>query len=113
MAVTLIRLRGHREAARVAGELTRIQPEDSNDAYDAACYVSLCVPLAEKDAELPESQRQVVAERYADRAVDLLREAIRKGYTNAGHMKKDQHLDPLRRRADFKKLLADLEEKKK
>ncbi len=42
---------------------------------------------------------------------DELREftAMKAGYKDADHMKKDTDLDPLRGRDDFKKLLAELE----
>jgi hypothetical protein len=43
----------------------------------------------------------------------VLREAIQKGYKNVGHIKKDKDLDPLRSRADFQKLVAELEAKVK
>ena len=45
---------------------------------------------------------------YADRAMEMLHKAVKAGYTNAAHMAKDTDLDPLRDRADFKKLLASL-----
>ena len=38
--------------------------------------------------------------------------AVKAGYRDAAHMKKDTDLDPLREREDFKKLLAELEGKK-
>ena len=42
-----------------------------------------------------------------------LKQAVQNGYKNADHIKKDTDLDPLREREDFKKLLAELEEKAK
>ena len=49
------------------------------------------------------------ADADADRAIAWLRKAIAAGYTNVDHMKTDRDLDALRDRADFKKLLADLQ----
>ena len=43
----------------------------------------------------------------------LLSSATTTGALNASHMKTDASLDPLREREDFKKLLADLENKEK
>ncbi|HKI36902.1 MAG TPA: protein kinase [Gemmataceae bacterium] len=74
--------------------------KDPIDLYDTACATALCVPLADK----PETK-----EKYAARAVALLRQAIAKGYKDAAHVKTDSDLDALRPRDDFKKLLADLE----
>ena len=41
--------------------------------------------------------------------MDLLNHAVKAGYKDAAHMKKDTDLDPLRDREDFKKLMAELE----
>jgi hypothetical protein len=45
--------------------------------------------------------------------MDFLGQAIVEGYIDAGHMKKDTDLDPIRKREDFKKLIAKLEAKQK
>jgi hypothetical protein len=49
----------------------------------------------------------------AARAVELLRQAVAKGYRDVADMKKQPHLDSLRARADFRQLLAELEAKSK
>jgi serine/threonine protein kinase/tetratricopeptide (TPR) repeat protein len=46
---------------------------------------------------------------YADRAMELLYQAVKAGYKDAAHMKRNPNLAPLRDRDDFKMLLADLE----
>jgi hypothetical protein len=66
------------------------------------------VPLAEKDAWLPEARREELARGYADRAVDLLRRAVQAGWKDAGHLTTDPDLKPLRGRKDFGELLAGL-----
>ena len=48
-------------------------------------------------------------EPYAGRAVELLRQAVAKGYKDIAHLKRDKDLDALRQRGDFKLLLAGLE----
>jgi hypothetical protein len=50
-------------------------------------------------------------EECAARAVELLRKAVAKGYTDSGHVAEDGDFDPLRGRADFRKLAAELEAK--
>ena len=84
-----------------------------NDLYNAACFLSCCVPLAEQDDQLPEAQRKPLAQTYADRAMTILRQAVQNGYKDVDHLKKDTDLDPLRSCADFRKLIADLESKAK
>lgn len=44
-----------------------------------------------------------------ERAMEWLNMAVNEGYSNAAQMAKDKDLDPLRDRADFKQLLAKLE----
>jgi tetratricopeptide (TPR) repeat protein len=68
--------------------------------YEAACAHSRCAPLAEQPA---------AREQLAAQAVDLLRRAVGAGFQDAARLKKDADLDPLRRRTDFQKLLAEVE----
>ena len=58
--------------------------------------------------KLPEARRKDLAKSYGDRAVESLRQAIAKGYKDAGQIKKDKDLDPLRQRDDFRKVVAEL-----
>jgi tetratricopeptide (TPR) repeat protein len=85
----------------------------SADAYNAARFLSLCVPIVAKHDKLDARQRQEAAQFYADAAMKLLRDAVSKGYKDAPNMKKDTALDPLRQREDFQKLVAELEGKGK
>jgi len=86
--------------AIAAADLLADNAKAPGDWYDAACGYALCIPLADK-AE--------TKEKYAARAVELLRQAVAKGYKDVAQMKKDTDLDALRPRDDFKKLVADLE----
>jgi hypothetical protein len=83
------------------------------DAYDAACFLSQCVPVVAKHDKLDDKQREEAVQFYGDAAMKLLREAVSKGFKDVLHMKKDTDLDPLRQREDFQKLVAGLEEKLK
>src|SRR5262249_52430452 len=78
------------------------------DAYYAACFLSLCVPIVAKHDKLDATQRKEAAQLYGDAAMKLLRDAVSKGYKDLAHMKKDADLDPLRQREDFQKLIAEL-----
>jgi hypothetical protein len=59
-----------------------------------------------------QDERDKQAALYAEEAMALLRDAVQKGFNDAGHMKQDKDLDPLRGREDFKKFLAELEASK-
>ena len=50
-------------------------------------------------------------EKHAARAVELLRQAVGKGFKDVKHMKTDRDLDALRQRDDFRRLVRELEEK--
>jgi tetratricopeptide (TPR) repeat protein/tRNA A-37 threonylcarbamoyl transferase component Bud32 len=52
-----------------------------------------------------------VADRYAARAVTLLRQAAAKGFADVGRIEKDSALDGLHKRDDFKKLVRELGDK--
>jgi serine/threonine-protein kinase len=109
LALTLLDLGEHAGAAAAAAELARVAFDPAGDAYKAAGFLSRCVPLAEKDAKLPEARRQELARSYGDRALEALRQAVAKGYKDAAQMKKDTDLDAVRGRDDFQKLLAEVE----
>jgi tetratricopeptide (TPR) repeat protein len=90
------------EAIGEVEELTKAANWSADQWYDFACVYAVASSwIAEKKHE------------YADRAMELLRQAVSAGYENAAHMKKDTDLDPLRGREDFEKLLAELADRTK
>jgi tetratricopeptide (TPR) repeat protein len=83
-------------------ELTRVGQWSARQWYGFACaYANASIKIAGKKQE------------YGDRAVEMLRQAVKDGYRNAAKMSKDHWLNPLRGREDFKKLLAELNAAKK
>jgi hypothetical protein len=72
--------------------------------------VARAILLAEKDQKLSTAKRKELAEHYADQAINLLRQAIARGYKDVAHMKGDEDLGPLHSRADFQKLVQELEQ---
>jgi len=95
-------------AKQAAQTLCDLGSDPPGDAYDAACYLSLCIPIIRKDDRATKEARDKQAAFYGDEAMKMLRNAVARGWKNAGHMTKDTDLDPLRGRADFQKLLAEL-----
>jgi tetratricopeptide (TPR) repeat protein len=83
------------------------------DAYNAACSLSLCVPIVARHDQLDDKQRKKAEQFYGDAAMKMLRVAVSQGYKDVPHMKKDTALNPLRQREDFRKLVAELEGKGK
>jgi hypothetical protein len=108
LAQTLLALGEHRAAAAAATRFLGAAVYPANDAYNAACFLALCVPLAQHDKHLPEPQRKELIQAYGDQAIAALRQAVHNGFNDVAHMKKDTDLDALRGRGDFKKLLGEL-----
>jgi tetratricopeptide (TPR) repeat protein len=86
------------EAVAEVEELTKAWKWSANQWYDFACVYA--VASGQVDAK---------KEEYADRAMELLRQAVKAGFKDAAHLGKDTDLDALRDRADFTKLVTMLE----
>ena len=85
------------DAVAEADTLSSVDSWDEGDLYNFACIYSLA------SNKLPAKRDE-----YAARAVALLRQAVAKGYTDAKHIAADDDLAPLRGRADFRAVLAEL-----
>ena len=90
------------QVAEAAAEMAELTESDTNDAghwYNFACFYAVASgKVAAKKQE------------YGDRAMELLKKAVAAGFRDAAHMAKDTDLDPLRDRADFKQLVASLQQ---
>ena len=64
------------------------------------------MPLAAVDPRLTDAHRAAQSKAYADRAVELVREAVNKGYHDVAALKGDHNFDALGSRADFRELLV-------
>ncbi|MBI3466206.1 MAG: serine/threonine protein kinase [Planctomycetes bacterium] len=98
-------------AVRASEKLRDLGWDPANDAYNAACALALGVPAVTGNDQLDAEKCQDLAGQLTDRAMDMLRQAVERGFNDAAHIKKDTDLDPLRPRDDFQKLLAELEAK--
>ena len=79
---------------------------DAESLYNAARFRAVTAGVQAKTRGADAAR---LAKDGADRAVQWLQKAVRAGYKDAAHMKKDADLDPLRERQDFKELLLELE----
>ena len=81
-------------------ELAKIESKNPNHWFNfARLYAVASAKVEGKQAE------------YADRAVELLRKAAALGYKYPTRVTKEADLAPLRDRADYQQLLADLDKK--
>jgi tetratricopeptide (TPR) repeat protein len=108
-ALALARQDDHARATEEAEAVIRRGDLSSLNLYNAACVFSRASAGADHDTKLSPTDRNRLKARYANRAMQLLRQAVATGYRNPAIIMPDRDLDPLRGREDFTKLLADLE----
>jgi serine/threonine protein kinase len=93
----------HARAVAEANALAGAKEAAGDTVYDLACVCAVAAAAVPEDAPLHDQ--------YAARAVELLRQAVAQRYKDAARLKKDQDLDALRDREDFRRLVAELEAK--
>ena len=90
---------------------------DPRNKYSLACNIALCIPLigakpgskGAYDLDALTRADKFRRQKYGDRAVDLLRRAVKGGFANLEILESDNDLDPLRDRPDFQELIKELE----
>jgi serine/threonine-protein kinase len=103
------RLKEPAAAAEAAQQLPRLAPDDPDQYCLAAWNLALCAALASQDPNRAEEEREAQKQRYARRAVELLRGAVERGFQNSDELKSTDY-DLLRARDDFQELVRRLEE---
>jgi serine/threonine-protein kinase len=107
-ALTLARLGEHVRATAEAAALERLQGVPANVLHDMARVYALSAAAAREEAAL--------ANRYAARAVALLRQAQATGLfqdpAQVGKLRKDPNLSALRSRDDYRQWVGELEKAK-
>jgi hypothetical protein len=108
----LARAGRHAEAVAAADEVAGAEPAAGAACYDLACVYALGAAAAAKDDKLPAAERGPKADAYAARAMALLARCRRLGYfkdaNRRAHLGRDNDLDPLRGRADYKAFVESL-----
>jgi hypothetical protein len=110
LAETLTDQHEHAAASEAALLAVGAGRDTAEGTYNAARILSKCRLTAGYDPSLSTAERTRL---YDDRAMELLRRAVAKGFKNDALLKDNNDFAPLRNRADFKQLLADLEAKRK
>ncbi len=96
LASTLIALRAHRETAKHAAELPGTLGQKSHDYFLASRLLARCILLLDEDANLDETERKTLAQRYADQSLDMLRAAVARGFNDAHRIDQEKDFLPLR-----------------
>jgi eukaryotic-like serine/threonine-protein kinase len=105
-------LRAYQRAVDLYESLPELDPRN---AYNLACNLALAIPLigakpgssGELDPEAVSPGDRVRRQVYGDRAIDLVRQAIRGGFGNTGVFESDPDLDAIRGRDDFQKVIKE------
>jgi serine/threonine protein kinase len=95
---------GCRQTAQMWEDLKRA---DAGSLYQAARMRAVTAAVLRAAHKSPAGAKQADAE--ADRAMAWLEQAVAAGYKDAAHLKQDKALGALRDRADFTKLVTNLE----
>jgi hypothetical protein len=94
-------------AKKAVSQVEGLVRGESAYLYDLACHRALCSSLANSGKGGPAAE----VDQSAALGVEALQRAIAAGYEDVYKIKTDSALAPLRTRADFQKLLQDLEAK--
>jgi serine/threonine protein kinase/tetratricopeptide (TPR) repeat protein len=113
LAETLLALNDHAALAVTAGEFLDAATVPAQDAFDTGCFLAFCVRLALDDTHLDETRRRELAKAYGDRSVAALRQAVDRGFRDVAQIEQTRDLEPVRTRADFARLVAEMKTKRK
>jgi serine/threonine-protein kinase len=111
-ALTLVTLG---EYATATAEAKAVAPAklDPSDVYDLAYVFARAMAAARRDSKLSSAEQDRLAQEYADSVLQLLARVAAAGFFRNPvafkDLKTDKDFDPLRGRADFQKLVRDLE----
>ena len=112
LAETLLSLGETAKASKAAEAAIAIVPNAWESFYYVAAAWSRCVPRIERNPKLDGFQRRALVRSVGDRAVDLLRLAIKKGYAGtAKSLQDDPDLQSLRPFDSFQRLIQELDKK--
>ena len=95
--------------AIVLGE--RIAAEDNLFTYDLACGLALYGEVVGRDRSVPDKDSNKNSQHYSDKAMEVLQQAVDRGWREADWTERDPELRSLRSRADFQALIKTLRQK--
>jgi serine/threonine protein kinase/WD40 repeat protein/tetratricopeptide (TPR) repeat protein len=106
LAETLRQLGHHADSVRAAGELAEAAGRDGGQLLRAARLVARCIPVAQADPALSETDRGAVVEGYEVEAIRLLTQAAAHKAKGIELLDTDPDFAPLRSRTDFQEVVA-------
>jgi serine/threonine-protein kinase len=113
LAEISVGLEDHAQAVKAIADLREFIPTGWPDLLRTAGLLARSIPLADKDKTIAEPKRKELAKAYGDQAMELLQRAIQDGSIGSDYVRKAEEFESLRSRDDFKKLLAEMDAKRK
>ena len=104
LMLALARTGDHQRASEIAEGIVKDPSLDARIYFHSACGFALSAGAASSLPPSAESTRLV--RHYTDRAVDALRQALKRGWKSAEEVATDPDLDPIRADPEFVALLA-------
>jgi tetratricopeptide (TPR) repeat protein len=105
----LLDRKDHRAAAQAVSEYLRIEPNGFEESSEATGFLCRCAQLCRQDSSLPAKERETLAHRYADQAIDALRIAVRNGFRDVKLVETAETYEPIRSRDDFRRIVREVE----
>lgn len=99
----------HVLASRAIAEAVADAPAKWPQFPVAAALLARCVAATQADNKLEEEKRKEIADRYFQRALDLLRKARQAGFRDLDALRKAKEFEAIRNREEFQKLLQEWE----
>jgi serine/threonine-protein kinase len=101
------RLGMHQEAAKGARDMIETAPKHPGKLFSAACGLGLCIPAVaqSKKPETTIADMRALQQKYADKAIEALREAIRNGFKDKLALETMPDLEPLKKYDGYQELL--------
>jgi hypothetical protein len=110
LAQVLFAMGENTKAIDAIAEITRCVTDDGFSYYGAASLAALWVERIAMVPTIPEEQRKELARAYAEKAMEMLRQAVQKGFTDVRLLTRSD-FNSLRDRDEFKQLVKELEAK--
>jgi serine/threonine-protein kinase len=99
----------HKAVAAAARELPKLFPESWEEYHRAACFTAACVSIAVNDEKISIAERKQLGEEYGAHAVELLRQAIAKGYKDGASLAEQEDFAAIRDWPEFQKLVSKIQ----
>jgi hypothetical protein len=97
------------EAAATALERSKHWPSNPNQRYIAGRELAQCVLLVGKNKEQSTNEERSEQQGYTKQAVEMIRQAVRKGFSNVNQLNTDNGFAPVRGSSEFQRLLVELD----